>query len=602
MTASIPTLGERAVAFELLASAGTLLVTSALWFGGTDGYELFYFWTALYAAYFLRPRKVVGQLAFMVSCYGLVGFAGPDQGVTPMHWLLAAGTLAGAAGLVMLLKANLVGSIERLEALIEASPLATIELDADGRVRGWNRAAESLLGWRFDEVVGRRLPVETGEGRAPLADLVRSSPSEFDQELTCARRNGEAFNASLHAAPVGHGDGIGGGHLVLLADTTARKELDRRLAHASKMESIGRLAGGIAHDFNNLLLVMRSHASLLRERLGEVVATELDEVERAAEDAGRLVRQLLTFSRNRDVEPTVIDADVVLAHVESMLRPLMHEDVELVRAPSAVPPTALADPTQVELIVVNLALNARDALPEGGTITVGTEVVERSGERWVALRVTDTGVGMDDDTQAHVFEPFFTTKDEAVGTGLGLFIVHELVEHAGGAIEVSSAPGQGTTFVVYLPYVEQIVDDALVPVPVGRELDEEPSTGMETVLVADDEDEVRESIRAALEHYGYTVLSAGDPTTALMLAKQNAADIDLVLADLVMPDMNGRELGRRLASIAPDLPVIYMSGQSDGSQLEEHEVMFLAKPFSPPALAAKIRAALRGATETAARR
>src|SRR5688500_6373024 len=279
------------VAFELLASAGTLLVSSALWFGGTDGYELFYFWVALYAAYFLRPRKVVGQLAFIVSCYGAVELAGPGQGVTPVHWLVAAGTLSVAAGLVMLLKANLVGSIERLEALIEASPLASIELDGEGRVRGWNGAAESLLGWRFDEVVGRPLPVEAGDSL--LADLVRSGPARVDHELTCVRRTGEVFDASLHSAPVGNGNGIVGGHIVLLADTTARKEVDQRLAHASKMESIGRLAGGIAHDFNNLLLVMRSHASLLRERLGEIVATELDEVERAADDAGRLVRQLL---------------------------------------------------------------------------------------------------------------------------------------------------------------------------------------------------------------------------------------------------------------------------------------------------------------------
>jgi PAS domain S-box-containing protein len=591
------------VAFELLASAGTLLVSSALWFGGTDGYELFYFWVGLYAAYFLRPRKVVGQLAFIVSCYGLVELAGPGRGVTPVHWLVAAGTLSVAAGLVMLLKANLVGSIERLEALIEASPLASIELDAEGRVRGWNGAAESLLGWSFDEVVGRPLPVETGEERVPLADLVRSGPARVDDQLTCTRRGGETFDASLHSAPVGDGSGIAGGHIVLLTDTTARNELDRRLAHASKMESIGRLAGGIAHDFNNLLLVMRSHASLLRERLGGIVATELDEVERAADDAGRLVRQLLAFSRNRDVEPTIIDADVVLARVESMLRPLMHEDVELVRSPSVVPPTALADPTQVELIVVNLALNARDALPEGGTITVGTDVVVRDGERWVALRVADTGVGMDDDTQAHIFEPFFTTKDETAGTGLGLYIVHELIEHAGGTIEMSSAPGQGSAFSVYLPYVELIVDDTLVPVSAEPALDEETlAAGMETVLVADDEDEVRESIREALEHYGYTVLSAADPTTALLLAQERANDIDLVLTDLVMPDMNGRELGRRLAAIAPDLPVIYMSGRSDGSQLAEHEVLFLAKPFSPPALASKIREALRDAKETAVRR
>jgi CheY-like chemotaxis protein len=210
---------------------------------------------------------------------------------------------------------------------------------------------------------------------------------------------------------------------------------------------------------------------------------------------------------------------------------------------------------------------------------------------------------MDADTQAHVFEPFFTTKSEAMGTGLGLFIVHELIEHAGGAIEMSSAPGQGATFTVYLPYVEHMVDDTLVPVPTEPELDEEAlAAGMETVLIADDEDDVRKSIREALEHYGYTVLSAADPTTALLLAQDRADDIDLVLTDLVMPDMNGRELGRRLAAIAPDLPVIYMSGQTDGSQLAEHEVLFLAKPFSPPALASKIREALRGAKETAVRR
>ena len=227
------------VAFELLASAGTLLVSSALWFGGTGGYELFYFWVALYAAYFLRPRKVVSQLAFMVSCYGLVEFAGPGQGVSPVHWLVAAGTLSVAAGLVMLLKANLVGSIERLEALVEASPHASIELDPDGRVRGWNRAAEALLGWRFDEVVGRRLPVETGREHELLVDMVKSGPTYVDQELTCTRRSGETFVAALHTAPVGNGNGIGGGHIVLLADATARKELDLRLAHASKMEGDG---------------------------------------------------------------------------------------------------------------------------------------------------------------------------------------------------------------------------------------------------------------------------------------------------------------------------------------------------------------------------
>ena len=356
---------------------------------------------------------------------------------------------------------------------------------------------------------------------------------------------------------------------MLLADTSARKELDQRLAHASKMESIGRLAGGIAHDFNNLLLVMRSHASLLRERLGDIVATELDEVERAADDAGRLVRQLLAFSRNRDVEPTILDANVVLARVESMLRPLMHEDIELVRTPSVVPDGAgrphagRAHRRQPGAQRPRRAARGRNDHRRHGSRGTGRRALGRP-----ARDRHRHGHGRRD-SGAHL-RALLHHEGRAVGTGLGLFIVNELVEHAGGAIEMSSAPGRGTNFSVYLPYVEHMVDDALVPVPVEPVLDEEALTkGMETVLIADDEDDVRESIREALEHYGYTVLTAGDPTTALLLAQRNAEDLDLVLTDLVMPDMNGRELSRRLAAIAPDLPVIYMSGQSDGTQLSE---------------------------------
>ncbi len=293
-----------------------------------------------------------------------------------------------------------------------APPRAVIELDADGTVRSWNTAAETLLGWRAEEVLGRRLDVEPG------CDGLGSLPSEV------------------------------------------AKEVDRRLAQASKLEAVGRLAGGIAHDFNNLLLVIRSHASLLRERLGEEVVPELDEIERAGDDAACIVRQLLTFGRKQFLEPEVLDVNVALDRAEAMLRPLMNEDVELVRAAPVEAATALADPTQLELIAVNLVLNACDALSSGGRITIASEVVERAGAPWVALSVADTGTGIDEATRARIFEPFFTTKEEGRGTGLGLFVVQELVAHAGGEIEVSSSLGRGTTFTIYLPYVDEGVDEA----------------------------------------------------------------------------------------------------------------------------------------------
>ena len=294
------------VAFELLASAGTLLVSSALWFGGTDGYELFYFWVALYAAYFLRPRKVVSQLAFMVSCYGLVEFAGPGQGVSPVHWLVAAGTLSVAAGLVMLLKANLVGSIERLEALIEASPLASIELDPDGRVRGWNGAAEALLGWRFDEVVGRRLPVETGQEHELLVDMVKSGPTYVDQradlhpterrDLRRGAPHGAGRQRQRHRwrahRPPGRRDGPQGA---------------RHAARAREQDGVDRPPG--RRDRPRLQQFAAGHAQPRRACCASVSAASSPPSSTRSSarrtTPAALVRQLLAFSRNRDVEPTI---------------------------------------------------------------------------------------------------------------------------------------------------------------------------------------------------------------------------------------------------------------------------------------------------------
>ena len=376
----------------------------------------------------------------------------------------------------------------------------------------------------------------------------------------------------------------------LVADTSGRKHLESRLAQRSKMEALGRLAGGIAHDFNNLLLVIRSHAWLLGERSGRT--PEIAAIENAAEDAGRIVAQLLAFGRRQEaLEPEILDVNEVLAQVESLLGPVIGEDIELVRSVSDATATVLADRTQLELIVVNLALNARDALPGGGKLEMAAEPAVHDGARWVRLRVSDTGVGIEPDVQARIFEPFFTTKEGGRGTGLGLSVVHELVAQNGGEIEVSSTPGRGTTFSVYLPYV-----GAPVSAPPREEPPAEPraTRGMETVLVADDEADVRDSLQGTLERYGYRVITAADADAALAIADELRSEIDVVVTDVVMPSMSGFELARRLTSIAPDLPVVYISGYPDEAIVEAPlpGPVFLPKPFTPPLLARTIREAL----------
>jgi two-component system cell cycle sensor histidine kinase/response regulator CckA len=495
-----------------------------------------------------------------------------------------------AGGTVALLKRNVVATANRIEALAEASPLASFELDDDGRVLRWNEAAETLFGWPRDKVVGQRLPVRAErEERRLLLDFITGSAPRRDYELTCQRRDESTFRASVYSAPVGDAR-MPDGHVVLVADTSGRKHLESRLAQKSKMEALGRLAGGIAHDFNNLLLVIRSHAWLLGERGGRT--PEIAAIENAAEDAGRIVAQLLAFGRRQEaLEPEILDVNEVLAQVESLLGPVIGEDIDLVRSVSVASATVLADRTQLELIVVNLALNARDALPGGGKLEMAAEPAVHDGARWVRLRVSDTGVGIEPDVQARIFEPFFTTKEGGRGTGLGLSVVHELVAQNGGEIEVSSTPGRGTTFSVYFPYV-----GAPVSAPLREEPPAEPraTRGMETVLVADDEADVRDSLQRTLERYGYRVITAADADAALAIAEELRSEIDVVVTDVVMPSMSGFELARRLTSIAPDLPVVYISGYPDEAIVEAPlpGPVFLPKPFTPPLLARTIREAL----------
>jgi two-component system cell cycle sensor histidine kinase/response regulator CckA len=501
-----------------------------------------------------------------------------------MHWLLASATLVVAAGMVSILHRNAERTLERLEALIEASPLAIFELDDNARVLRWNGSAEETFGWGRHEIVGHRLPiVAEREEQRRLADYIMSARSRSDFELACLRRDQSRFEASVFSAPLGTGEG----RLVLVADTSERKELERRLAHGSKMEAVGRLAGGIAHDFNNLLLIIRSHAWLLRDRLG--ASEELVAIENAAGDAGRIVRQLLTFGRTQELEPQSVDLNELLTDVESLLAPVIGDDIELVRSAGDRGATVLADPTQLELVIVNLVLNARDALPAGGRLEIATEPALRNGTRWARLRVSDNGAGIDPEIQDRVFDPFFTTKEEGRGTGLGLAVVHELVDQNGGEIEVWSARGKGTTVSVYLPYLSAPPTRSRPVYEDHTSIDEQ--VGMETVLVADDEADVRESLRRSLERYGYRVFTAADCEGALEIAAELKDEIDVVVTDVVMPTMSGFELGRRLTAIAPDLPVVYISGYPDEAILDAPlpAPAFLSKPFTPPLLAQTIR-------------
>jgi nitrogen-specific signal transduction histidine kinase/ActR/RegA family two-component response regulator len=382
-----------------------------------------------------------------------------------------------------------------------------------------------------------------------------------------------------------------------------RRILESRLAQAQKMEAVGRLAGGVAHDFNNLLTVIIGYCELLRAT-GPLADAGHDMVEgicAASERAAALTRQLLTFSRQQVVEPCVLDLNAVVADTEKMLRRLIGEDIRLetVLQPALAP--VRADPGQIGQVIMNLAVNARDAMPSGGKLTIETATVEldetfaetRPG-RYVLLAVTDTGQGMTPEVKARVFEPFFTTKGSGRGTGLGLATVRTIAEQNRGFVAVYSEPGRGSTFKVYLPTLDgsaRVEPAGLTPGgPVG---------GTETILLVEDEDAVRAVTRRILQGLGYTVVEASGGFEALRWAEQFAGTIDLLVTDVVMPDLGGRKLVEELTLVRPGLKVLYLSGYTDDAVVRHGvlhaDVAFLQKPFTVEALARKVRQTLAAA-------
>src|SRR5437762_6671088 len=494
-----------------------------------------------------------------------------------------------------------------LQAVINSSPLAIYTMDAEGDVRSWNPAAETLYGWRSDEVIGGPLTLITRDlaDQRDLRDRVFRGETLRGIETTAHKKDGAAVTLSLAAAPVHDAVGSVTGVLFIAADLTDVRRLEIQYRQAQKMEAVGRLAGGIAHDFNNLLTAILGTTGLLLDSLDQSSQARLDveEIEKAAKRAAGLTRQLLVFSRKQVLEPRILDLNAVVGDLHGMLVRLIGEDIKLQTKLAPELGTVHSDPGQLQQAIVNLVVNSRDAMPKGGVLTIETENVEldprelephtltRPG-KYVLLAVHDTGIGMDAATKARLFEPFFTTKEPGKGTGLGLATVYSIVKQSSGYIWAYSEVGQGTTFKIYLPRVAGTPEKAVSQTPATL------AVGSETVLVVEDQAEVRGLTTRILEARGYTVLAAENAGAATHLAERYVKRIDLLLTDVVMPGVNGRELAVRLTAQRRDLKVLFVSGYT-GEAIRQHGLLeldaaFLQKPFSPDALARKVRDVLDG--------
>jgi len=492
-------------------------------------------------------------------------------------------------------------SEERFRKLAEAS-FDAIAVSADGLVREANRGFLEMFGYSLEEVIQR--PVTdfvAEESREDLRSRVANGV-EGTYELVGRRKDGHSLR--LEATTRIHTVDGRPARITALRDMTEKRALEEQFQQAQKMEAVGRLAGGVAHDFNNLLTVIMSYSNLLLQDFGtnDPRRDDLEQVQKAAAAAAALTRQLLAFSRQQVIEPRLLALEDVVAGAAKMLTRVIGEDIELVTVLRKEPSTVRIDPGQLEQVIMNLAVNARDAMPTGGRLTIETTQVDLDDTyarmHWPAtpgqfamLAVSDNGVGMDEPTRARIFEPFFTTKEPGKGTGLGLATVYGIVQQSGGFIWVYSEPGSGATFKIYLPLVDQEAG-----------LNEYPATaraglrGMETVLLAEDASAVRAVVRQTLERHGYTVLEAPNGKAALDLAAKQADRIDLLLTDVVMPEMSGRRLAERFTALRPGVKVLYMSGYTDDAVLR-HGVLgpgvaYLQKPFSPDVLAGKVREVL----------
>jgi PAS domain S-box-containing protein len=496
-----------------------------------------------------------------------------------------------------------------LTATLSSIGDGVVATDREERVTFLNPVAEALTGWRGSEAAGRPVSevlcvIDEGSREpagSPARDaiLVRATAHNTGPVLLVARDKTE-IAIEQSAAPLCDERGRLQGAIIVFRDITSRRQLEEQLSHARKMDAVGRLAGGVAGDFNNILTVINGYSELLRSSMPTTSPLRrfADEILYAGERAAALTRQLLTFGIGQSAEPQVTGLNGLIAGMAPMLRRLLSDAVELIVLPGPALGHVRVDPAQMQQAIINLATNARDAMPNGGKLVLETSNVEldeatakkanvKPGAH-VLLAVSDTGCGMDADTRSRLFEPFFTTKEPGQGSGLGLSMVYGTVKQNDGHITVYSQVNCGTIFEIYLPRSE----DAVAVVPPRRAA---ATKGSETILLVDDEEGVRKLITAVLTNGGYRVIEAANGSAALSVYEKNSQKIDLVLTDVVMPQMNGFELGCALGRRHPDLRVLYMSGYREGPANQapgEPAPSFLNKPFTPDTLLAKVREVL----------
>jgi PAS domain S-box-containing protein len=497
----------------------------------------------------------------------------------------------------------------RLVSIIDSSEDAILSKDLNGIITSWNRGAEHIYGYKSEEAIGKHISLlapgdGTGEISEILEKIARGETIEHHESVRVTK-DGRQLNVSISVSPLRDAADKIVGASVIARDITAQKRSESQLRQAQKMEAVGRLAGGVAHDFNNILGIINACTEFLRDRIDPAAEPSLyvENIKKASERGRSLTKQLLAFSRTSAVQPIVLDLNERLRDIIKLLRPLLGEDVEILVVPRSASAVVEADPGQLDQIVVNLAVNARDAMPHGGKFILETGMVSfdeafaeqnqamRPG-KYVLLAVSDTGYGMDEATMSRIFEPFFTTKGVGKGTGLGLATVYGIVKQSAGHILVYSEPGHGTTFKIYLPSAEHKIGVRARPEAetVG------PKRQGITILLVEDDEIMRSLTRQLLQEHGYTVVEADDGRSALEWAESHPQPIDLLLTDVVMKRMSGPELVERLHTSRPALKIVYMSGYT-GELIAEREMLqrgitLLEKPFSRTALLNTIHATL----------
>jgi two-component system cell cycle sensor histidine kinase/response regulator CckA len=502
---------------------------------------------------------------------------------------------------------DLRSSETRYRSLFESIPLPMWVFDlATLKFLAVNEAAVRHYGYTRSEFATMTLADirPAGEATSPRDSV----PESVDEKQTWRhhRKDGSAITVEIKAHDLIFENRRA--RLALVSDVTERRRLEDELRQTQKMEAVGRLAGGIAHDFNNVLSVILSYGDMLLADLkqGEPMRDDIEEIRKAATRAADLTRQLLMFSRQQVIEPKVLDLNEVVTGMNKMLQRILGADVSFVFSPQQPLGRVRIDPGSVEQVIMNLVVNARDAMPTGGTLTLETANTLLDDQyakthygvtpgRYVVLTVTDTGVGIDKATQARIFEPFFTTKEAGRGTGLGLSTVFGIVQQGGGSVTIESERGEGASFKVYLPRVDAKIESVRPSQPPTA------SRGSEIVLLVEDDEQVRTVSRGILRRSGYQVLEARNAGEALLLAEAHAGTIHLLLADVVMPQVSGPNLARRLASLHPEMKVLFMSGYTDDSVLRHgvvrSAISFVQKPITPEMLTTKVREVL-DATDT----